>query len=220
MLNFSLKTLLALVAFAGIASCLMARPTIFAAIVVALLAVLSLVTLTIIGLWIRRPFPIVVACACVCYLGIADGGWFPELERYLPTEWLLCQCSTSHTVIDSGRKRSVSLSKWAARVCLEENHKDRNLNASSEHFPSHPTIVASDDSSNISTTVKLPKFAMTTVNTIRTVTKRDDPENRAFFIIGHCLFVILSAVFVILLQSRRDADNLEINADSHVLKRS
>jgi len=133
--TFSLKSLFALASLAAIASHVMARPTITAVVVVALLTVLSLSVLTAIGLWKRRPLLIAVAFVCCCYLGIADGGVYPGAEKYLPSEWLLCRCSTSHTVVSSGRKRSKSLAKWAARVSLEDNHKDLSLVSSHEWLP-------------------------------------------------------------------------------------
>lgn len=185
----------------SVAACAMSRPATLSAIVAILAAVLSLVLLSVVALWNRRPVPVVVVCFCCCYLCIADGGLFPTIERYLPTEWVLSQCSTSGTVFDSGRKRSDSLAVWTSRLCLEDNHKDWESVPSTAATRTISSSSTPDDDQRISgVTVKLPTFAMTTANTVVIVSNRDDPQNRAFFIIGHCICVIVVAMLTMTAQ--------------------
>ena len=129
---------------------------------------------------------------------------FPLAERFLPTERLLCQCSPgTYTVLRSGRKTSNSLVIWAWRLCFEKNHRDWNAVTSFERPPT--TVygnIANVDAGPFNTTVKLPKMAFTTVTPIRTITSRDYPQNRTFFIIGHCFFVILLALLALMAQTQ------------------
>lgn len=197
--TFSLKTLLALVFLAGIASYTLTRPSITAAVVLVLATVLCLFSLTVLGLRKRRSFAVVLACLCACYLGVADGGIFPEAERLLPTEWLLNHSTTFHT--RTHRKlRSDSLMKWTWRVCVEKNHQDRSVVMSSERMPRLDAGNTSDaDTSHSSTKVKLPAFTFTPVTGTRTSAKRDAPLNRTFFIVGHCWCVISIVLLTLLI---------------------
>jgi hypothetical protein len=202
--TFSLKSLFVLVTLAAIASHALARPTIIAALIVALVMVLSLSVLTVIGFWKRRPLLIAVALVCYCYLGMADGGVLPGAERYLPSEWLLCRCSTYHTVIFNGRKPSKSLVIWAVRDSLENKVKDQSSVSSSKRAPRQllASVAHHAPDGDDTVSIPLPRFALTKVGTTITIFKRDDPQNRAFFIIGHCLFVNSVVIIVGMVQTQ------------------
>lgn len=197
--TFSLKTLLVFVSAAGLASYTLSRPSIAAAIFLMLVVVLSLLALAVFGLWTRRSVPLVFVCFFLGYLVIADGGVLPEKERYLPTEWGLARCCRSHTVFNNGRKRSVSLTRWASRLCLDPNHKDWVAVSSTQRKRMPDSNGAADNVSGpFPPSIALPTFAFTAVTTVKTASKRDDPQNRAFFLIGHCL-VVISLVTVVLI---------------------
>ena len=199
--KFSLKTLLIFACASGIALFTLAQPTISTTILLMLVTATSLMVLALNGYRSRRSFPLVVAFSVFCYLVIADGGVLPRLERYLPTEWLLNRCSSEQTVVDSGRKRSDSLTKWMSRLCLEQKHKDLNALSSVCCQPTIDSKNATDAASiHFDTSIVLPAFALTNSTTVKISTKRDGPENRAFFITGHCL-VAIAIVAVAMIKS-------------------
>jgi hypothetical protein len=156
-----------------------------------LIVVFGLLMLAVFGLCTRRSIPFGLACFFLCYLAIADGAVFPEKVRYLPTEWVLARCCRSNTVFDNGRERSVSLTRWASRLCLEPNHKDRDaVSRNNRKWVTDSNNAADIVSGHFSPSMTLPTVALTAATTVKTASKRDEPQNRAFFITGHCLFVI------------------------------
>ena len=177
------------------------------------IVVISLLALTFVGIWKRRPLAFVVVVLSMGYLAIADGGNFPsaEPERYLPTEWGLERCCIGHTAMNSGRRRSNSLTEWA--LAVNPNHKDwhyatqskSKADANTRRSWTITTEEVTDETLDellemvdsgpalpnpmLGVTIKLPKITPVTIVTISR--NRDSPQNRSFFIVGHCLFVIL-----------------------------
>ena len=195
--TFSLRSLFVLVSLSGIAAYLLSRPTLATAVATMFAAICSI---SILGATARRKRCCVsffVALLCCCYLCLADGGIIPRSARYLPTEWLLSECSTSGMYFDNGRRRSNSLTIWTSRLCTEENHKDFGIVATAQsktHF-SYANDVNQE-------TIDLPSFTTTTASTTVVALRRDDPHNKPFFIIGHCTFVIVISMLTPFIRNR------------------
>lgn len=209
MFRFSLKALFAQVGIAGMVCYSLARPSLSVAVVVMTATALSLFYVIVLASKKRHPFAIVLVCLCCCYLGVADGGAFPDAERLLPTEWLLSHGTTYHTVFTNGRTRSDSLAQWAWRVCKEEKaHQDWDV----IHSPVKNRRRDVDPASSVgaasrsSTTVNLPTFTVIPVTTTRTAAKRDAPQNRTFFIVGHCWWAGLVVVLTLMILTQKPSD--------------
>jgi len=199
----------------AIASCALANRGISVAVALMLCVVLSLIATAVYSIWARRPSLLVLVVLSLVYLTAADGGVVPGAERYLPTELTLERFCKNHTALNSGRKRSKSLTQWASRLCLEDHHGDLQYltpvspsvaQHKTQHDPPSDPIdvdalletllepdVANEDDvlrqvSGATVPVPIVRFAPANVVTISR--KRDLPQNRAFFISGHCLVVL------------------------------
>ena len=174
--KFSIKALFLLMGMSGIACSTLAHPSMITTAVVMLVAALCLSSLLIWGLRKRNYLSIAFACFCGCYLVVADGGIFPGLERWMPTERLLEQCTKDHTVLGNGHLRPRSLAKWFWNVYAEKNHRDRSLfnppeKITNTNIPQPANVIA----------VELPKLSFTTISTLATVFDRGDPQKQNFF---------------------------------------
>ncbi len=201
--SFSLRSLLIFVSAASVASFALGNPVVEVSILMMLAAATSIIALLVFGVWTRRVFPLLLACFLGGYLTIADGGVFPEKERYLPTEWALARCCRGHTNLENGRKRTVSLTKWISRLCLEPNHKDWDAVTTLKYSPTSGSATnrmaeVATSQSDASIELQLPRFAMTTVSSVKTVSTRAFPQNRGFFITGHCLVVVSITMFMVI----------------------
>lgn len=224
MKQFSLSTLFLWIALCAVAALTLKQPSLVSAGIVVSLTVASLVLLAIIGVCRRSLRTIGIVIACVAYLFIADGGVFPNAERFLPTEWLLAKRTQIETDIVSGWKPSKSLSLWLFRTLTQPNgHQHvKDFGAPRTKHPSGSGHVGEtvgettddilnellelvDNPSNEANdgilgqpvgaaTVPLPTIKFVSVNTIITCSDRDSRPNRPYFVVGHCLFVLLFAM--------------------------
>jgi hypothetical protein len=205
MITFSLRSLFALVSLVGIAVWALSRPTVATATVAIFVAIISITFLAAIAYRKRCSLCLVAAALCCCYLCSADGGIYLRSENYLPTEWLLSEYSAPGTSFDSGRRRSKSLALWTYRLCFENNHKD---SAVFSDAPSESNQCGNQepDAEPVVTSVSLPKMTMTTTTTVVTLSNRDDPRNRPFYIVGHCTFVVFLSLLVAFIRNREAPD--------------
>lgn len=191
MFRFSLKALLTLPCFVAAACLTLNYPSFPLAIATALLMLLTLLTVMVLTIRRRRFWALLMIGLCGCYLVIADGGVFPGGERSLPTEWFLSQNTMPIAYENSGLLYSRSLSLWAWRVGRGEVHKDPNYIAPPGKRIKSDVATVLILSSGVAPQVKLPTFNVMSVQIILVSAKRDAPQNRPYFIIGHCWFVIL-----------------------------
>ena len=121
MKKFSLSTLFLWTALCAVGALTLRHSSlILAAIVVSLTAVL-LILLAISGIRRGNFQTIGIVIACVAYLIIADGGAFPNSERYLPTERLLEKRTTIVTNWGPPKRPSKSLSLWLFQALSSSN---------------------------------------------------------------------------------------------------
>jgi hypothetical protein len=168
----------------------------------------------------RSTCRLTIALVCVAYLVVADGGTAPAAVRYLPIEHAIeLVANRCGTVLDSGRRRSRSLSRWLVRVFIEPTHKDYPRTRNATRRPESSAIDSLDSELDIDdllglvdqttatgplVTVSLPTLAMTVTNTHSITRSRNDPSNRPLYIIGHCIFVLLFVVLAIAYWRRND----------------
>lgn len=207
MFRLSLRSLFVQVALVGIASSTLIQPGMATTIVVMLATVICLLMVFTLGAWRLNYFAISMVCLGCCYLIVADGGVFPKMEKNLPTEWLLERGPGLDTTIHSGVKSfgSMSLTLWM--VCEKHDHYDRKSFSAFDKVPREETNDTSvkKDTGPTGISVKIPEYAITSKQTFVTISKRDHPQNRTYFILGHCWFVILISMFVLttLFQGKR-----------------
>ena len=221
--SFSLKTMFIFVSVAGLACFALATHSFAVAITFMLCVALSLVLITVYSVWARKPRLLVLIICSIAYLIVADGGLFPSAVQWLPTEWSLQRCSRTHTHIYSGLKRhNESLTRWALQLCWEPNHNDWDL-VFGKKFAVAKNNRPKDSSSEITdatldlllvridsqeydlirppSAIVLPTFKVTPTTQVIFLRHRDQPQNRAFFISGHCLAVLLTLAVVMLLEA-------------------
>ena len=215
--KLSLKTMFGLVFLAAVACYVLAKPAIDLAAILMAVVLVSLVAFLVFSFWMRRLRLILIVLLSLVYLVIADGGVVRTAERILPTEWCLERFCSGHTSLNSGRKRSDSLTQWISRLYLEPDHRDLNYVYSTRPvFDKEKVVHRSNDISEQTldellslvdgpkstspvfqspVNIQFPKITVTSVSTVSR--RRDCPQNRAFFIMGHCLTVLLVLAVVV-----------------------
>ena len=182
--------------------------------VMMLIVTFSILTLTVVGFWFRRPLAFVLVFLSIGYLVVADGGIFPSAEHYLPTERGLARYCPDHMETSSGFKfqRSRSLTKWV--LAVDPDHYDwRRVNPAKPAANTDQTTTLAQTQSDTNdvldtlledvnsspevqtyisgVTIKLPVMAVTSVSTVVSFYSRDFARSRPYFIVGHCLIVTL-----------------------------
>jgi len=194
-LRFSLKTMLAMMLVVSVAMWTLIHPGSLNASTVAATTVVALVAVLLLAFRVRSKFLTCVAVLGAFYLLVADGGFFQNWERSLPTEWALEESCPMETVIISGLKPSDSLSVSLWRML---HGKEKHIE--SPDRSSVPVVLYDLSDVGERVNLRMPVYAATTVNTVVTFAKRDCPKNKPTFILGHCwfvLFTLLVAFFVL-----------------------
>ena len=214
MLTLSIKNLLVGVFVVCFLCLVLTNPSMLMAKAMILIVVVSILALTAVGFWLRRPFAFVLVFLSIGYLVVADGGTFPSAERYLPTERVLERCcQDGGTEIITGFKfrRSRSLTKWV--LAVDPDHYDwRHVNPAKPTTNTNQGILAKSQSdtddaldellNNVDSSpeaqtytpvvsIQLPAMTVTKVSTVVSFRARSSARNRPYFIVGHCLFVTL-----------------------------
>lgn len=240
MRTFSLKHLLAAVFVVGICCAMFVRPGISMAKVSMVAVTISIFAAACVGLRSRRPIAFVFVILSMVYLAMADGGILPSAERYLPPEWGLERCCGWHTSFDNGRRRSISLTKWV--LAVNPKHKDwqyvteaKRKTSSDKRTPpeTEPTTdetledlldladtnLSDEATGLLEPSVKLPVVVPTPVTRVTISRKRDLPQNRPFFIMGHCLVVtLLSAngiIYISATSNRKARSPIGVSLNNH-----
>jgi len=216
---FSLRTMCIFVSIAGLACFALATHSFAVAITFMLCVALSLVSMTVYSVWVRRPRLLLSVIFSIAYLIVADGGFFPGAVQWLPTEWSLQRCSRVHTLFYSVKRHNESLTRWALQLCCEPNHNDWDLVFWKKFAVAKNNRLKGSLSETTDATldllleqvdlqegelitpppaIVLPVFKVTPTTHVTVLRHRDQPQNRAFFISGHCLAVLLMLAVVML----------------------